>query len=67
MLSSKARRLDVGDADAGLDEVAAAGPGDHVVEAEVVLGAERVVLGRAAGKVAGDGDARGFRDIRVVA
>ena len=59
--------VEVGHADAGLDHVAAAGPGDHVVEAEVVFGAERVVLRRAAGEVAGDGDARSFGSVGVAA
>ena len=57
----------MGDADAGFDHVAAVGPGGHVVEAEVVFGLEGVVLGRATGEVARDGDARSLSSVGVVA
>ena len=57
---------DVGNADAELDQVAAARPRDHVGEAEVVFGAERVVLGGTADEVAGDRNARGLHHVGVV-
>ncbi len=59
--------VDVRRSEAGFDHVAAAGPGHHIVDAEVVFGVERVVLRRSGEEVAGDADARSFSHILVAA
>ena len=59
--------IDVRSARTELDEVASVRPRHHVVNAEVVLGGERVVLRRASGEVALHGYAGRFGRVDVMA
>jgi hypothetical protein len=52
-------------ADAGLDQVVAAGPGHHVVKAKVVLGSQRVSLCGAGDEIARHVDQRRFSHVVV--
>ena len=63
----KAAATDVRRADAQLDEVTAVGPRHHVVDANVVLGAERVVLRGAGGEITRHADARRLCHVLVAA
>jgi hypothetical protein len=58
---------DVRRAGSDLDQIAAVGPGGHLVDAEVVLGGEGVVLRRAGEEIARHADARSLGHVAVSA